>query len=316
VQTLDAVKLQTIEALIAVVEAGSIRRAADRLHVSQPALTLALQQLEAELHAPLLIRTKQGVLPTAFGEAFLKRARSIAAEAARAKDEVAQLRGRWEGTIRFATSPAMALVVLPRAMKAFREAHPGVRMHLVDGLYPAVGPALREGVLDFALTPVHLNQIEADLAAEPLYVSDIVVVARRHHPLAAARSVRDLQACEWIFSSAPRGPGAVVQEAFASLDLGEPRRGMTCESFLALPGIVATSDLLTTMPRALLQHNVWHEQLVAVPVAELLPCPTICVLRRHDMPLTPAAQQLTGWIRHFATERAANSASPAAGVSR
>ena len=302
-QTLCAVKLQTIQTLIAVVEAGSIRRAAERLHLSQPALTLALQQLEQELHAPLLIRTKQGVLPTVFGETFLKRARAIAAEVERAKDEVAQLRGRWEGSIRFSTSPAMALAVLPRALKAFRSQYPGVRVNVQDGLYPGITTVLREGRIDFALSPVHLNQIEPDLAAEPLYVSDIVIVARRGHPMAAAGSMRELVSCDWIFSSAPRGPGAVIQEAFAALDRGEPRLGMGWESFIALPGIVATSDMLTTMPRALLRDNSWSTELVVVPVAEPLPCPTICVLRRHDMPLTPAAQALSGWIRHFAAQR-------------
>lgn len=296
-------KLQTIEALIAVVEAGSIRRAAQALHVSQPALTLAVQQLEQELHAPLLIRTKQGVLPTEFGEAFLKRARLIAAEARRAKDEMAQLRGRREGSVAFSTSPAMAIVTLPRALREFRERHPAVKVRISDGLYPGVAAALRDGSLDFALSPVHLNQMESDLVAEPLYVADIVIAARKGHALAGATRLQELQDCGWIFSSAPRGPGAAIEEAFAQHGLGAPRMEMVCESFLALPGIVATSEMLTTLPRALYENNPWHNELAVVPVEEALPAPTISVLRRHDLPLTPVARELIGWIRHFVAPR-------------
>lgn len=296
-------KLQTLQALVTVVEAGSIRAAAKELHVSQPALTLAIQQLEEELHAPLLIRTKQGVLPTPFGDAFLRHARLITAEARRAKDEIAQLRGRWEGTLSFATSPAVALGGLPRALRVFREKYPAIKVQARDGLYPGVAPALREGTLDFAITPVHLNQVEPDFIAEPLYMADIVIVARRGHALAQATSLRELQHADWIFTSAPRGPGAMIREMFETLELGEPRMGMVCESFLALPGIVAMSDMVATMPRSLYVSNSYREELTIVPVEEPVPSPTICVLRRHDLPLTPAAQALTGWIRHFGVAR-------------
>jgi LysR family transcriptional regulator, regulator of abg operon len=290
-------KLQTLQALICIEEVGSLRAAAQLLHLSQPALSAAVQQLEEELKAPLLVRTKRGVSLTSFGQAFMKHARLIVSESRRAQEEIGQLRGHWEGNITFATSPAIALGALPLALASFAREFPAVTVNVRDGLYPAVSPHLRDGTLDFALTAAHKHDLDADLEAQALLVSEVVIVAQCNHPLAKATRLAELQDCRWAFSSAPRGPGAIIRDAFARHGLSAPKLGLVCESFLALPGIVAHSDLLTTMPRALFERNAFKEQLCSLPVEDQLPSPTIFVLRRHDLPLTPAAAGLIRWIQ-------------------
>ncbi len=295
-------KLSTLQALVTIETHGSIRAAAQQMHLTQPALTAAIQQIEEELQAPLLVRSKQGVTFTRFGQALLKHAKLMVTQSQRATEEVAQMRGLWQGTVKLATSPAIGLGLLPQALRQFKQQHPQVVVHCRDGLYPGIAPLLRDGTLDFAMTPVHRLDLEADLVAEPLYSSPIVIVAQRSHPLSRARRLAELIDCEWVLSSPSRGPGAVIEEAFEQAGLGRPRTGMLCESFLALPAIVAASDgWMTTMPRILFEHCPFQEQLCAVPVQDALPHPMICTVRRHDMPLTPAAMQLLGWIRHYAT---------------
>lgn len=297
-------KLQTLQALIHIEELGSIRAAAHQVHLSQPALTAAVQQLEEELHAPLLVRTKQGVTLTSFGRAFMAHAKLIVSESRRAKDEIAQMRGLWEGSLRFSTSPAVGLSVLPLALQQFTRTYPHVQVNVRDGLYPGITPALREGSLDFGLTPVHKLELEPDLVAEPLFSTEIVIVCHRDHPLRESTRLSQLAGCDWIFSSAPRGPGAVIEEAFSAAGLPAPRQGMVCESFLALPGIVARSTYMTTLPRKVFEMSSFRPELHEVPVADPLPQPTACVVRRHDLPLTPAANHLIGWIRHYALKDA------------
>lgn len=293
-------KLQTLKALISIEEVGSLRAAAQLLHMSQPALSAAIQQLEEELQAPLLVRTKRGVSLTTFGHAFIKHARLIVSESRRAQEEIEQLRGRWEGKITFATSPAIALGSLPLALASFAREFPTVTVHVRDGLYPSVSPQLRDGTLDFALTAAHKHDLDADLEAHAVHVSDIVIVGHRNHPKAQATRLAELIDCRWAFSSAPRGPGAIIRDAFAQHGLPEPKPGILCESFLALPGIVAHSDMLTTMPRGLYESNAFRDRLCILPILDRLPSPTIYVLRRHDLPLTPAAAGLIRWIQHYA----------------
>lgn len=294
-------KLQTLQALLCIEAVGSLRAAAQQLHLSQPALTAAIQQLEQELCAPLLVRTKRGVSLTRFGEAFIRHARLIVAESQHAQEEIRQLRGHWEGQVSFSVSPAVALIGLPQALDNFAKAYPGVTVKVRDGLYPGVTPSLRDGTLDFALSAAHRRDIDQDLEAEPVCTSDVVIVGSRDHPLRHARTLAELQAARWVFSSAPRGPGALIQTAFHDAGLAPPTAGMVCESFLALPGILAQSDWLTTMPRALFERNAFRDQLVEFAVKEALPSLTIYVIRRHDLPLTPAATALIGWVRHHAT---------------
>ena len=293
-----------MQALVLIEELGSIRAAAQSMSLTQPALTAAIQQLEAELKAPLLVRSKKGVTFTHFGQAFLRHAKLMVAQSLRAQDEMAQLRGHWEGTIKMAVSPAIGLGLLPQALRQFTLQHPEVKVHCRDGLYPSIAPVIRDGTLDFALTPVHRVDLESDLVAEPLYSSQVVIVSGVSHPLSRAVRLAQLQDCAWVRSSPSRGPGAVIEEAFQTHGLGMPRVTMLCESFLALPAVVAASDQwMTTMPRILFENSPFKDQLCIVPIEDALPSPLICTVRRHDLPLTPAAMQLVGWIQHFALKR-------------
>lgn len=293
-----------MQALVLIEELGSIRATAQAMSLTQPALTAAIQQLEAELKAPLLVRSRTGVTFTNFGQAFLRHAKLIVAQSRRAQDEIAQLRGHWECTVRMAVSPAIGLGLLPQALRQFTLQHPNVKVHCRDGLYPNIAPVIRDGTLDFALTPVHRVDLESDLVAEPLYSSQVVIVSGVSHPLSRATRLKQLQDCDWVLSSPSRGPGAIIEEAFQKSGLPAPKVKMLCESFLALPAVVAASDhWMTTMPRVLFENSPFKEQLCMVPIQDTLPSPLICTVRRHDLPLTPAAMQLVGWIQHYALKR-------------
>lgn len=300
-----------MQALVFIEELGSIRAAASSMNLTQPALTAAIQQLESELQAPLLVRSRQGVTFTHFGQAFLKHAKLMVAQSRRAQDEISQLRGHWEGTVKMAVSPAISLGLLPQALQQFTSQYPNVKVHCRDGLYPGITPALRDGTLDFALTPVHRVDLENDLVAEPLYASQVVIVCSVRNPCAQATRLEQLQDCDWVLSSPSRGPGAVIEEAFRKVGLGAPRVKMLCESFLALPAVVAASDQwVTTMPQILYENCAMQDRLCVVPINDELPRPLICTVRRHDLPLTPAALQLVGWVQHYALKRMQKSAQP------
>lgn len=168
----------------------------------------------------------------------------------------------------------------------------------MGGLYPGITPALRDGSLDFGLVPVHKLKLEADLIPEPLFDTEFVIASSRSHPLSSATCIADLTDAQWIFKRTLRTRRG-HRGVFAAAGLGKPRRGMVCESFLALPGIVARSNMLATMPRMLFEVNSFRSEMSEIRVADVLPSPTVFVVRRHDLPLTPAASQLIGWIQHY-----------------
>lgn len=293
-------RIQTLRALICVHERGSLRAAAQELHMSQPALTLAIQQLESELGCQLLLRTKRGVSLTAFGLALLPRASLIVSESSRVQEEMAQMRGDWGGRVRLASSPAVALSVLPHALRPFMSKYPKVQVHCIEGTYPAIAPALRDGTLDFAVTPFREEDLEPGLSADPLYRAEVVIVANKQHPLARATRLQQLQQARWAHATVTRGPGAVIDDAFRAAGLEPPQPVMIFESLLALPEVVANSDLVATLPRRLLGRGHAWDQLCVIPVKDKLPTLNLAVLQRASQALTPAANELLGWIRQVA----------------
>ena len=307
-------KLRDLEALLKVVEAGSVRAGARLLNRSQPAVTASLQQLEQELGAQILLRTKRGVQPTHYGEALLRRAHSICAEAERAREEIAQLRGNWTGTVRFAVSPAIGVEVLPDVIRSFMRRYPSVRLQLQEGLYPEIAPALRSGQLDFAVGPAPIEDASSpgrsvtspnssSLIVEPVVPAEVVIATVRGAVTSRATSLRKLVDHDWILSGSPPGPGAVILEWFSALGLPAPRIRIVCESFLIVPSIVAATGMLATMPRAVFDSFESRYGLVAVPVADVLDQGMISVLRRADSPPTPAAAALIEAIRRAAGRR-------------
>ena len=174
------------------------------------------------------------------------------------------------GTVRMSISPAIGLGLLPQALHQFAQQYPQVAVECRDGLYPGIAPLLRDGTLDVALTPVHRIHLEPDLIAEPLYESQVVIVAQRGHPLSRARRLVELAECEWVLSSPSSGPGAVIEEAFAQAGLPRPRIRMLCESFLALPAVIAASTTLRASSGLQLSPPVPSATILTFPASRAL----------------------------------------------
>ncbi|MEY2620835.1 MAG: hypothetical protein RIT26_655 [Pseudomonadota bacterium] len=293
-------KIQTLGALLRIEALGSIRSAAIDLHVSQPALTQAIQQLEEELGAQLLIRSPSGIAFTDYGRALLRHARLMVSETQRVKEEIAQMRGEGAGHIRLAASPAISLSLLPLALRPFTRKFPQVRVHCMDGISPMVHPALRSGAIDFALTPVRADELETGLVAEWLCQREIVVAAHRDNAYCQARTLADLKHARWVHATPSNGPGAVLDDMFLKAGLEPPTPVMVCESLLALPEIVRDTDLVTTLPEALFQRVSATHGLQKIELTEPLPRLQIAILRMEHIPLTPVANELLGWVRQAA----------------
>ena len=138
-------KLDQLQHMVAIVEHGSLRAAARRLQLAQPALTRSIRALEKDLGAALFLRETTGMVLTTMGRRFHLRASAIVHEARRARDEIAQHHGDAAGTVVAALSIMPHVGMLPYALGAFRERYPQVRLQLVEGLFPDVESALREG---------------------------------------------------------------------------------------------------------------------------------------------------------------------------
>ena len=288
-------KLNQLRDLIAIAEHGSLRAAARALDLSAPALVKSINGLEAELHVPLLVRSSRGVALSEYGKRFLHRARLIDAETRKAADEIAELRGQFEGAISVGASPTPSITLLPDVLLQFRRRFPTVRVNIVGGLYHTHLSSIRAGAMDLALGPIPDAGLDAAFRTEGLFLNDVVIAARKGHPLAGARSLRDLAGCEWILTGPDtQGPGAAIFDAFRRHGLEPPRRVIQCDITWTLHTLLLESDLLCALPRHLLEREPLSALLRAVEVREELPRYMVSLIYRSDAPLLPTAA-------HFAT---------------
>ena len=298
-------KLHHFEEVVAIAERGSMRAAARHLQIAQPALTRSLAVLERELGAPLFERRARGVVATPLGEAFVARARSILTEIRRTREEVEQLRGAGTGTVTVGLSIAAHLALLPPSLRPFRARYPDIRLHIIEGFYPTLEERLRDGTVDFYIGPDGGAQPVPQLSREVLFHNRRIVLCRAGHPLAAATSLRELVGQDWVTTSITADAGDEINAFFARHGLPSPRLAVRSQSALTLLTCLANSDLLAMVPAQWERFEMTGKALITIKVEEELTAPPLVLIRRSDLPLTPAALHLLDLMRRATSRLAA-----------
>ena len=290
-------RLNQFRDVVAIAERGSLRAAARYLRVTQPALTRSIRELERELGVPLFERRARGMVPTPMGSAVVRRAAAVLSEVRRVREEVDQLHGGTGGRVVAGLSFVGHTALLPKALRPFHARYPNVQLHIIDGGYPPMEAGLKDGSIDFYVGPRPEGPPPPELVLEKLFDGVRVVIGRKGHPLAAARSLRDLVGAEWASSSITFKAEEEFRELFAQHGLPAPRLALRGQGAFTLVTALANSDLLAMLPIQFLTAAEGDTRLARIIVKEPLPAPAIVVVRRGDLPLTPAAEFLLDLLR-------------------
>jgi LysR family transcriptional regulator, regulator of abg operon len=285
-------KLEQLQHLTAIVEHGGLRAAARRLGMAQPALTRSVRSLERELGVELFVRQSTGMVLTLAGQRLHRRAAVICNESQRALDEIAQDQGAVTGRVSAALSIAPHMGLLPHALGPFRQRYPGVSLQIIEGLLPDVEAELRDGRIDFYLGAAPAQALSSSLQMQHLAANSRLVVGRRGHPLAKARSLAKLSAAEWATTAVDYNAEADLQTLFAQHRLAAPKVVLHVRSALTLMVALTNSDLLALLPLQWGSNPMTRDLTEVITVREHLPAPPIVIVRRSDLPLTPAAEFL------------------------
>ena len=223
---------------------------------------------------------------TRFGRAFYARAKVAYTELDKAKDEVLQLGGARSGQVAIGFGPHAALLLMPTAVQRFQSQFPKVELRLLEGFAHATMPLVRDETLDMALGPrLPGYRPDAALRFRPVFVNDQIVIGRKGHPLAGARSASDLSQAHWI-SFEPR---LVFNDILSRLGLPVGMRLTQCESFNTLVTLVAETDLLTIASKRTLKLARMNQLIEEIPLIEQVASMTTGLYTRVDSPLTPPA---------------------------
>lgn len=296
-------KLTQLRDLVAVADHGGLRRAARHLNVAQPAITRSIRELERELGVTLFERTTTGMVLTPIGEAFARRSTAVQMEIERARDEVEQLRGAGTGAVAVGLSTAPHVSLLPRVLMPFQRRFSDVRLRIIEGLFPAMEADIREGRIDFYVGPLAEVSLSGQLAVERLFENSRIVLGRRGHPLANARSLGELVDARWVATSVTARSEAELNPLFERHGLPAPVIAVQTESALSMITVAASTDLLAMLPQQWLGFVNATRLLTRIRLDTPLAAPAICIVHRSRLPLTPAAEQLCDLFRRAALNR-------------
>ncbi len=283
--SLAIMRLQQLKLILAIAEHGSLRASAQVLHVTQPALTKSLRQLEDEIGAPLVIRTPHGVRLAPAGEILAARAGTALRELEQARADIDWQVRHERARLAVGLSPVAGILLAPGAVARFCARVSGVRLRIVDAVFPRAQALIRSGEIDLAIGPLPAGEQGSDLVAQPLFESANVVVARASHPRVAARHLAELAAARWVLVGPLGGPGDPAGLGWGAAGVKPPEVRLECESFSTLLAMMSSDDLLATVPRGFLERYGRPMSLVELPVQDELPVTTVQAIRRADSPL-------------------------------
>ena len=205
-----------LKTFIAVAETGSFSVAAERLFVTQPAISKRIAALESELDVRLFDRIGRSITLTEGGQALLPRAQTILLELEDSIRAISSLSSDVRGTLRFATSHHIGLHRLPPTLKRFTQSYPQVRLDIRFMDSEAACTAVEHGDLELGI--VTLPPAPSDnLSTEVIWVDPLSIVVSRNHPLAekSAVTLGELAQHAAVLPASNTYTRQIAEEAFA-----------------------------------------------------------------------------------------------------
>ncbi|MCG7984104.1 MAG: LysR family transcriptional regulator [Candidatus Thiodiazotropha lotti] len=290
--------LLLMRSLLAIADTGSITEAADRIGLTQPALSRRLQQLEDYFGAELFSRGRKGVQLTEIGRLVESEARILIARYDHLRDQVRAHQGLEGGTVRIGGGATAVSFLLPKAIASFQGSHPAVKFQLKEAGSNEVAEDVINGRLELGLVTMPVKN--RDLKVWPLLTDRIVLVGPKQHPLAKKRRI-SASALDGISFVGFEADTAVRQIIDATLrDAGvEMNVVMELRSIPAILRMVATTGNLAFVSQLGVDSL---EDVAEIEVKDFKVERELAVIARRGSTLSPAAQAFADLLREAVVE--------------
>lgn len=282
--------LNDLLAFRAVAELGNFRRAAETVHISQPAFSRRIDKLEQALGVKLLERTTRRVSLTAVGRDFSRKVQQLLDDLDGTLLGIQGISPKRMGEVTVACVPSTVYYHLSRVMVRYRERHPKIRLRVLDAGAAEVLNAVARGEADFGLN--FIGAQEPDIEFHPLLEERFVAACRRDHPLARKRQVswKELAAHYFIAVAKSSGNRLLLDQALAGVP-GRPQSLYETQHVNTTLGLVEAGLGVAAVP-SLAMPGKDHPLLVSVPLVDPVVTRHVGLIRRRNRTLSPAAQQL------------------------
>lgn len=260
--------LNQLRYFVSVVEHGSFKRAAESLHISQPALSNSIRKLELHLGADLLERGPKGVVPTPYGYATLSFFNSAIKSVKRATDEIELMKKGSRGHINLGALSGLMGELAPEIVLAtLHKAHPDLTFSVRFSYLHELLELLREGHVDFILATYWPEaNITDDMTVCTFANMKLSIFCRPDHPLNRKTPVtqEDLASAQWIIPDSP-GSRWLLESVFGESYLTTIKQPITSSYVPFIHSMMTKTDLLGIVPDYFVRDLVNNGRLVRLP---------------------------------------------------
>src|SRR3954452_7191935 len=302
-QISQRIKLRQLNVLIAVVEAGSMAKAAEHLAISQPVISKMIASLEQTLGFPLLERSRLGVEPTAYGKALLKRSIALRNDLRSSVDELKSLSDPAMGELRIGSTEPVMAGLLPAIVHRLARRYPRLSLHIIedeppelqDRHLPTPHIALMTGRLP-SPTPA------ADTDVQVLLHESGVVVAGLNNPWLRRLRIRlaEFVGAGWCLPPRDNFPAGWIANAFHASGLEVPRASVTVYSILMQTTLLSTGRFLSFLPATMLHFSAKRLSMKVLPVEMPIQMWPIGIVTLKGRTPNPAQRLLVECAREIA----------------
>jgi DNA-binding transcriptional LysR family regulator len=286
-------KLRDLDILIAVVEAGSMGKAADRLGTFQPSISKSIVDLELTLGVRLLDRGSHGVAPTPYAQALVARSRAAFNELKQGVRDIENLTDAGAGELHIAGSEAIIAGIFPTVIARLTHQYPRLSIH-VRSVFTDLPEyrALREREVEFIVGRIPRLEAEEDLRVDTLFADPLMIAAGATNRWTRKRSVNlaELMAEPWVIAPPDHYIGSLHASLFRSNGCEPPRHAIVCTSLHMNDALLATGRYLAIYSSSRLQLASKRLSIKPLPVKLARQSSRVGIVTLKNRTLSPTAE--------------------------
>jgi DNA-binding transcriptional LysR family regulator len=297
-------RFRDLQVFFAVMQSGSMAKAAAELGVTQPAVSEVIADLEDAFGVRLFDRSPRGVEPTVYGRALLKRGVAALDELKQGIRDIEFLADPTKGEVRIGCPDSIAGAILAPMIQKFCRDYPGITLNIEPVPTPTLEvPELHARKLDVVLArlskPRDSDPFGDDLNVEVLFEDEAVIAAGANSRWARRRKMHlaDLLNASWVGVSQQTLTTILMERAFQANNLPVPKIRVMSFSVQLRSHLLATGDFLTAMPKSMLRLNPECRDLKELPIRLPNASFPVAIVTLKDRTLTPSVELFLDRLR-------------------
>ncbi|AFJ48707.1 LysR family transcriptional regulator [Shimwellia blattae] len=294
-------KLRQLQLLVVMDDLRNVGKVANYLHVSQPAVSKALSELENNIGLKLFNRTIHGMQPTIYGSSLVVYARRILAEAGKARDELRALMAGVQGKVSVGVLPIAAGTLLPRAIDQLKSESPFTALTITEGTMELLRPRLLAGEIELIVGILPEDTHQADTDTIFIHEEPMVLVAGTSHPLAGKKHITwsELRSTPWILPPHSSLIRQLIEDAFRRHHVALPTNYIESVATMVNIGILQQGKTVGFLPGSVARHYARLGGVTVIPVSIPTVTLPVGVLYMRNQPLSASARLLIAALKNY-----------------